>query len=60
MFRKSRAFLPRYQKFESVSLQRRVTQTLPLHRCPDLREVIAGLGGLAEGEAFEIEIGHTA
>jgi hypothetical protein len=28
MFRKSRAFLPRYHKFESISLQRRVRNEL--------------------------------
>jgi hypothetical protein len=28
MFRKFRAFVQRYQKFESVSLQRRVVQTI--------------------------------
>ena len=26
----------------------------------DLGEVVAGLGGLAEGEAFGVEVGHTA
>jgi len=32
MFRKSRAFVPRYQKFESISLQQRVGRTLPPFR----------------------------
>jgi len=31
-----------------------------IQRVHDLSEVIAGLGGLAEGEAVGIEIGHAA
>src|SRR5215472_6986282 len=57
MLRKSRAFVPRYQKFESISLQRRVVQTIgSAANDGDVRAMAVYLKSLGEGSPLGAEV----